>query len=143
MKVEIFKLCDFAQTDSGGKLTIVGIFDVIYAREIPATHGLCALAIEMRFERNEDGLKKIKISFIDADEKSIMPAIETQLVVRTAPNEVHAKLQAVVLIPQLTIPKFGEYSIELAIDGQRVTSTSVFVQHLPTIPHPPTPPQMA
>jgi hypothetical protein len=143
MKVEIFKLCDFAQTDSVGKLTIVGIFDVIYAKEIPAAHGLCALAIEMRFERNEDGLKKIKISFIDADGKSIMPAIETQLVVRIAPNEVHAKLQAVVLIPQLTIPKFGEYSIDLVIDEQQVTSTSVFVRQAPTLAHPPTPPQTA
>ena len=37
MKVELFALCDFA-SDYGGKLTVVGIFDSIFTKQMPAVH---------------------------------------------------------------------------------------------------------
>ena len=86
MKAEIFCLCDFAAADSGGKLTIVGVFDTIWAREVPATHGLCALALRIRFERIEEGLKKLKVSFIDSDGNPVMPAMEMQIPVQIPPH---------------------------------------------------------
>src|SRR5205823_5014735 len=50
MKVDIFTLCDFANTDSAGKLNILGSFDRINAHTMPMVHPLCCLAIKMRFE---------------------------------------------------------------------------------------------
>jgi len=143
MKVEIFKLCDFAQADSAGKLTIVGIFDIIHAKITPATHGLCSLVIRMQFDKAEEGEKKIKLSFVDTDGKLVMPPTEAQIQVRIASNGSHANLQGVFLFPQITFPHFGEYLIELEIDGKLVTSTSVSVRQTPTVDHPQTPPQPA
>ena len=142
MKVEIFSLCDFATSDSGGKLTIVGVFDAIWAREVPATHGLCAIALRVRFDRIEEGLKKLKVSFIDSDGNPVMPALEMQIQVQVPPIFQQANVQVVFLIPQIKFPNFGEYAIDLAIDSRQEASTPLFVRQMPIIPpHLQTPPQ--
>jgi uncharacterized protein DUF6941 len=134
MKVEIFSLCDFASADGSGKLNIIGVFDTIWAREVPATHGLCALAIRIRFEKIEEGLKKIKISFVDIDGNPIMPAMEMQTQVQIPPHLQQANVQVVSLIPQIKFLNFGEYSIDLAIDSRQEASTPLNVRQLPIIP---------
>ncbi|MGC2353423.1 MAG: hypothetical protein WA496_08510, partial [Candidatus Udaeobacter sp.] len=64
MKVEIFTLCDAATVDAGGKLSILGSFDRLNAREVPVIHPQCSLAIKLRFERVEEGKKRFRISFV-------------------------------------------------------------------------------
>lgn len=142
MKVEIFSLCDFAVADSAGKLTVVGVFDTIWTREVPAAHGLCAIALRIRFDRIEEGLKKLKVSFIDSDGNPVMPAVEMQIQIQVPPAFQQANAQVVFLIPQIRLPNFGEYSIDLAIDSRQEASTPLFVRQMPTIPlRPPKPPQ--
>jgi hypothetical protein len=134
MKVEIFSLCDFASTDAGGKLNIIGVFDDISAREVPATHGLCALAIRIRFDKIEEGIKKLKISFVDSDGNPVMPAVEMQIQVLIPSPLQQANVQVVFLIPQIKFLNFGEYEIALAIDGRQEASTPINVRQLPIIP---------
>lgn len=134
MKVEIFTLCDFASSDAGGKLNVIGVFDSIYAREAPATYGLCALAIRIRFDKIEEGLKKLKISFVDSDGNPVMPAMEMQIQVQIPPLLQQANVQVVFLIPQVKFSNFGEYSVDLAIDSRQEASTPLYVRQLPTIP---------
>jgi len=137
-------MCDFAQADRDGKLTIVGIFDTIQAVEVPKIQGLCALAIKMRFDKSEEGSKIISISIADSSGKSIMPSIEAQIQITKPPNMTQAILQIVSLIPQLSFPNFGEYSVDLNIDGKREASTPIFVRQAPIIPpHLQTPQQTA
>ncbi len=140
MKVEIFSLCDFAQADARGKLTIIGIFDAIYAQQVPATHNFCALAARMRFEKSEEGIKKFKISIIDLDGKPIIPKMEVTVPVIIQPNQTHSNIQVVSLIPQINFPHWGEYLIDLEIDGRQAASSPIYVHPLPTAPpHPRTP----
>jgi len=134
MKVEIFSMCDFASSDAGGRLNIIGVFDSIYAREVPATHGLCALAIRIRFDKIEEGLKKLKISFVDSDGNPVMPAMEMQIQVQIPQLFQNANIQVVFLIPQIKFSNFGEYSVDLAVDGRQEASTPLNVRQLPIIP---------
>ena len=48
MKIELLALADFA-ADYGGKLSVIGIFDTIFARQMPAVHPHCCLAVKLRF----------------------------------------------------------------------------------------------
>ena len=73
MEVEIFTLCDAATVDAAGKLNILGSFDRLNARETPVTHPQCALAIKLRFQRVEEGQKRIRITFLDPDGAAVMP----------------------------------------------------------------------
>src|SRR2546421_10148411 len=100
MKVEIFTLCDAATTDAGGKLNILGAFDPLAAKEAPATHPQCALAIKLRFERLEEGQRRIRISFVDSDGTSIMPTLDTnaRFLFPTADSDISTCLLLVLLL---------------------------------------------
>ena len=76
MKVEILTLCDAATVDAAGKLNILGAFDRLNAASEPITHPQCALAVKVRFERIEEGNKKIRVTFVNADGAPVMPSID-------------------------------------------------------------------
>lgn len=128
MKVEIFTLCDAATADSGGKLNILGSFDRINVAETPVTHPLCALAIKLRFERLEEGQKRIGISFVDSDGTAVMPTLDAGTQVGFPPGEHTVTACLVLQIQQLKLPRFGEYSIDLAVDGRHEASIPLFVR---------------
>lgn len=130
MKVEIFTLCDAATTDAGGKLNILGSFDRLMAKEAPVTHPQCALAIKLRYERLEEGQKRIRISFIDSDGTSVMPTLDTATQVQFPPNEPSVTSCLVLVLQQLKLPKFGEYSIDLAVDDRQEASIPLFVRQI-------------
>jgi hypothetical protein len=127
MKVEIFTLCDAATTDAGGKLNILGSFDRLMAREAPVTHPQCALALKLRFERVEEGQKRIRISFVDSDGASVMPTLNTTTQVQFRGNESTATASLVLVLQQLKLPRFDEYSIDLAIDDRHEASIPLIV----------------
>jgi hypothetical protein len=127
MKVEIFTLCDAATTDAAGKLNILGSFDRLNAKQAPVTHPQCALAIKLRFERLEEGMKSIRVGFVDADGASVMPTLETTTQVQFGLNDSSATASLVLVIQQLRLPKFGEYSIDLAVDGDQKASIPLVV----------------
>jgi hypothetical protein len=86
MEVEAFILCDCA-TDQQGKLNILGAFDRLYARKIPAVHPACAVAVRLRFSKIEEGDHTIRINFIDADGNPAGPVLERNISVRVPENE--------------------------------------------------------
>ena len=131
MKVEIFTLCDAATTDAAGKLNILGSFDRLNAKEAPVTHPQCALAIKLRFERLEEGQKRIRIAFVDSDGASVMPTLDASTQVQFQPSDSSATTSLVLVIQQLRLPKFGEYSIDLAVDDRHEASIPLLVSRAP------------
>lgn len=111
-------------------MNAIGIFDTIYARSVPVIYGLCALAIRVKFDRIEEGNKRLKLSFIDSDGNSVMPSMESIIPVRLPQNSPTATAQVVSIMSQIKLPNFGEYSIDLAIDGRHEASTPLFVQRV-------------
>ena len=128
MRVEIFTLCDAATLDAAGKLNILGSFDRLNAREEPVVHPQCTLAIKLRFERIEEGQKQIRIAFVDQDGASVMPNVEATTQVQCQDNDPSATVSLALNIQQLRLPRFDEYSIDLAIDGRQEASISLFVR---------------
>jgi hypothetical protein len=131
MRVEIFTLCDAATTDAAGKLNILGSFDQLGAREAPVTHPQCALALKLRFERLEEGSKRIRIAFVDSDGASVMPTLDTTAQVQFRPEASSATASLVLVIQQLKLPKFGEYSVDLAVDDRHEASIPLLVSRAP------------
>ena len=129
MKTEIFTLCD-AATEQQGKLNLLGSFDHLHSRQEPVAHPGCALAIKLRFTKIEDGNHKIKITFGDDDGNLVMPTIETQISVLVAQNDSTATANLILNIQQLKLPRFGEYSIDLAIDGRHEGSIPLYVRQV-------------
>ena len=129
MKVEIFTLCD-AATDSGGKLNILGSFDHLWARHTPVTHPLCAVAIKLRFARIEEGNHRLKVTVGDIDGKLVLPSVDAAVAVRFASEEPTTVANVILNLQQLKLGGFGEYTIDLAIDGRQEGSIPLYVNQL-------------
>src|ERR1043166_6451007 len=129
MKIELLTLADFA-ADYGGKLSIIGIFDTIFARQMPAVHPHCCLAVKMRFDREEEGEKRIRLLICDDDGKLALPAMEIPINVTMPPGVESNTIQIVANIAGMKIESFGEYSIDLELDGRHEGSTPIFARQM-------------
>jgi hypothetical protein len=129
MKVELFALCDFA-ADYGGKLSVVGIFDSIFAKQMPAVHPHCCIAVKLRFEKFEEGQKKLRIAIVDDDGKGVLPPMEIPINVVMPPDAPSNAIQVVANIAGLKIDTFGEYSIDLGIDGRHEGNIPLFARKM-------------
>jgi hypothetical protein len=128
MHVEIFTLCDAATVDAAGKLNILGSFDRLNAATEPIVHMHCALALKLRFERVEEGQKRFRLAFVDSDGKAVMSPLDGTAEVRFQDNDSTSTVSMALGIQQLKLPQFGEYSIDLAIDGRHEASVPLFVK---------------
>jgi hypothetical protein len=130
MKTEIFTLCD-AATEQQGKLNLLGSFDHLHAKQAPISHPGCTLALKLRFTKIEEGNHTVKITFGDEDGKLVMPPIEFPLTIAVAPGESTATSHLVLNMQQLKLPSFGEYTIDLAVDGRAEAALPLYVRQLP------------
>ena len=121
MQLEIFTLCD-AATEHAGKLNIIGTFDALRALEAPIAHPQCAIAGRLRFEQIEEGNHRVSLTFADEDGNIVMPKFDSTLAVHFAPGLRTVTSHFVMVIQQIRLPKFGEYTIDLAVDGRQLGS---------------------
>jgi hypothetical protein len=127
MQIEVFALCDAATADMG-KLSMLGAFDAIWAAKTPLIHPQCAVALRMRFSRIERGEHKVVVSFVDIDGKNVIPAAQGSLQVKFSDEQSSGSANLILNLQGLKLEKFGEYSIDLAIDGQQKASLPLFVK---------------
>ncbi len=130
MNIQIAVLCD-AATDYGGKLNILGTFDTIITRQLPAFHPQCSIALRITFSRIEEGQHKLKMNFVDEDGKLVMPSIDIPLDVTIPPDLNFLVRNFIINIQQLKFEQPGQYAIGVAIDGRQETSIPLLVKHQP------------
>lgn len=133
MNIQVAVLCD-AATDDNGKLNLLGSFDTIYARELPATHPQCAVALRVTFLAGDEGKRQLKLSFVDADGRAIMPGIDIPVEV-SLPEDMHFGTRNFIInIQQLKFDLPGLYSVDLTLDGQPQASIPLLVKHVAPAP---------
>ncbi|MBM3878257.1 MAG: hypothetical protein FJ387_00805 [Verrucomicrobia bacterium] len=129
MKLEVFTLCD-AATDSGGKLNILGAFDRLGAPQAPMVQPHCAVAARLRFHRIEEGRHKLRVTFGDEDGKTVLPAIEGEVGVRFGETARSAAFNLIMGINGLKLERFGEYTVDLAVDGVHLGTLPLYFEQL-------------
>ena len=130
MDTEAFLLCDCA-TDQMGKLNVLGAFDSMYLRTVPAFHPACAIAARVRFERTEAGAHQIRINVIDQDGKSIGPDLKGNIEVRFGDKADTTAVNIILNIQNLKFENYGQYRIDLTIDGNIKGSVPLYVREVP------------
>jgi hypothetical protein len=130
MNIQVAVLCD-AATDDNGKLNLLGAFDTIYTQQLPAVHPQCSIALRVTFGHEDEGQHKLRLNFVDADGRSIMPGIDIPVAV-VLPGDSHfGTRNFVVNIQQLKFENPGLYSIDLTLDDQPQASIPLLVKHNP------------
>lgn len=134
MNIQTAVLCD-AATDDNGKLNLLGAFDTIYARELPAIHPQCAVALRVTFLAGDEGKRQLKLNFVDADGRAIMPPIEIPVEV-ALPDDMHFGTRNFIInIQQLKFETPGLFSMDVSLDGQLQANIPLLVKHV--LPQPP------
>ena len=127
MNIQAAVLCD-AATDDNGKLNLLGAFDTIYTPQMPAVHPQCAVALRLTFMPGDEGTRKLTLNFINADGRSIMPAINMSVPV-TLPDDAHFLTRNfIVNIQQLKFEEPGLYSVDVRLDDESQTSIPLLVK---------------
>jgi len=137
MDVQIAVLCD-AATDYQGKLNLLGTFDTIVAQKVPTLHPHCSIALRIVFNRMEEGAHQLRVNFVDADDGSIMPSIDLPLKIAFPSDASFLSRNLIVNIQHLKFPRYGQYGIDIALDGNHVTSIPLQVKQArnPSSPSP-------
>jgi len=130
MNIEAFLLCD-AATDQQGKLNVLGAFDNIWTKKLPAIHPACSVVTRIRFEKIEDGSHSVKIQIIDQDGRNIGPKLEGSISVKTGANLDSSVANLILNIQRLEFKQYGQYRIDLAIDGEIKASLPLHVREIP------------
>ena len=75
MTVLVATLCDSA-ADYQGKLSLLGAFDTLCARELPVVHPQCALALRMTYGPDDAGQHQMRIRCLDPEGNECLPPFE-------------------------------------------------------------------
>jgi hypothetical protein len=130
MNIQVAVLCD-AATDDNGKLNLLGAFDTIYTQQLPAVHPQCSFALRLTFGSEDEGTHTMRLNFVDADGRSMMPHIDIPLQV-SLPGETHFITRNFIInIQQLKFERAGLYSMDLALDGQVQAGIPLLVKQHP------------
>ena len=133
MNIQVAVLCD-AATDDNGKLNLLGAFDTIYTQQLPAMHPQCSVALRATFGHEDEGAHKLRLNFVDADGRSIMPGIDIPVEI-TLPGDSHfGTRNFIVNIQQLTFNSPGLYSLDVTLDDQPQISIPMLVKHTTPAP---------
>lgn len=127
MQIEVFALCDAATGDLG-KLNILGAFDTIFAGQVPVIHPQCTIALRVRFQRIERGEHRVVVHFVDGDGKNVIPPAQGNMRMNFPDDQASGATNLILNIQGVKLEKYGEYSIDLAIDGQQQASLPLFVK---------------
>ena len=130
MLIEMFSLCDAATIESG-KLNILGAFDVITAPKLPAIHPQCAVALRFRFNAIDGTSHKISVKFVDADGQYLISPTEGMVKINFQEGQRTSSANLVLNIQGLKFEQFGEYAIDLGVDGKNQASIPLFVKERP------------
>ena len=127
MQVEIFTLCKEAR-DSGRAFDIIGAFDTFRVPTVPAEVPACTIAGRIRFERIEEGDHHVRLLFMDADGRSVVPEVVSQLTV-VFPEGATSVYKAFALhLSRFTLDRTGEYAVKLAVDRVLLASIPAFCE---------------
>jgi len=127
MNVQIAVLCD-AATDYSGKMNLLGTFDTIVARQLPAVHPQCTVALRVAFDRTEEGKHKVTMNFVDDDGRSIMPSIDIPIDVEVPAESIFVSRNFIINIQQMKFEHTGHYAIGILVDSRLETSIPLHVR---------------
>lgn len=130
MNVPMAFLADYSNVSQEGKLNVLGIFDKIFVRELPAFHPQMYLVLRLTAGAAERGLtKKLTILLLDADGEKISAIEGTFTVPEDAPLQ--SAINEIIILNGLGFPHAGDYSFHILINGEEKTTIPFAVESLP------------
>lgn len=118
--LKFLAFCDVANVSREGKLSIIGIFDRIFAAKVPSS--FIRLFIVAIFEGKPGSEAKIKLEIADPTGKPVLPPKD--LAFRFGTN---GKANLITDLVHLPLPVFGQYKISVSANGKKLGEENLWV----------------
>jgi hypothetical protein len=109
---------------------MLGVFDIIFAKSIPAVHPQCSVAVRLRLTPSEQSEHKVAINLIQKDGQNIIPPMEVSLKFALERDLPTGGTNCIFNIQGMRLERFGEYSINLAVDGKHLDSIPLYIKQV-------------
>lgn len=134
MQVDFAALADYAAPDASGKLTVVGIFDEIYAQQAPVIWPSMVLLLRFRIKRSELGESQKMVVKLMGEDGDILFQIDGEFTAQAQGEIQHrpeGTMNQILQIGGLKLPRFGAYSFEILLNNTAVASVPLYVRSRP------------
>ena len=136
MKVDFAVACDYAIVDQHGKLSVLGIFQHIWAGRFPTVHPRLHLVVRLRGRRTEVGEHRLRIRLLDEADSEILSG-DGAVVFNEPPAGVTEVEAGAVLNFDVPFEQPGRYRFEIAVDGTVEAVVPIGVSQAPQSPQGP------
>ncbi|HAK61544.1 MAG TPA: hypothetical protein DCO77_14410 [Nitrospiraceae bacterium] len=116
-------LCDDVRQEVGGKFSLMGLFEAIYANTFPAVHPRFAIVNEWSGGKGEF---HVKIRLLDTDKKKVVSESETAITLFSE-SQRHRDIS---IRFNTTFPVAGTYWIETLVDDKQINMVSLAVKQV-------------
>lgn len=113
-------LADYAMVDSSGKLSVVGIFDRLWAATVPTLHPL--LFVVARWKGPPLGLVTVELSVWGPSKDLVVSGTQSA---QLAPD---GSASGIFRLSPLPLASFGEYIVELVSGGESAAHLALTVE---------------
>lgn len=122
-KINYIHLCDAANIDGSGKLSILGIFNILYLPSLPMKYPRMTAVMDFSIDDYQKKSHKLNMSIFGPDEKELVikPAIEInfEMPKQNIKND-KAQLKIILDLANLEFLEYGKHYIRVNIDGETV-----------------------
>ena len=128
MDIDLALIADAATVDAGGKLNILGVFDRITAAEFPAQHGRLCLVLRFSASVSEAGPHPVLITLKGPAGKEVF-RLDGEMNLSPGPGSAGEGIHVpqVLNLDGVVFQHPGQYSFDVAVDGQHHVSISLQV----------------
>jgi hypothetical protein len=117
MTVDFAVACDYAIIDQHGKLSVLGIFQHIWAARFPTVHPRLHLVVRLHGRRNEVGEHRLRIRLLDEEDVEVLSG-DGAVNFNEPPAGVTELEAGAVLAFDVPFQKPGRHRFEITVDGE-------------------------
>jgi len=111
-------LADSVSFDAAGKLSAMGIFDVIYTRQFPTLHRDMALVIVVEGDISEKGDHKLEVELRDDKSNKLAGFDQSIALSPTRLTKTTFRAQLITKLQDMPFPSPGQYEFVFFINGR-------------------------
>jgi len=134
MKARVAVLADCANVTVDGKLNIMGIFNVINARQVPVTHSQMQLVLSLVPDPWElNSTVPLEIQLVDSDGRVIF-GLKGQVAVGAAKGGEQATANYLLGLNNTVFERFGSFEFKILANDEPFATIPLIVQAAPVPP---------
>jgi hypothetical protein len=133
MHISFAVFADAANLSQEGKLNILGVFDAVQVAGLPTMHPRTHFVVRLKADGEDAGTHKLTFRWVSPLDEELWSS-SGEMNVAAAPNPVFELDLPIIAVVDLPLNMTGQYTMQVALDGQPTASARLIVNGPPQPP---------